>query len=317
MNNLTDIERRFAAAAPRLRARRRRLVQAILESPDETFHLSSHQMARRYSVDPATIVRTVQALGYGRFADFSSDLRKHFVSRITPYTVMKATASERRSVADYIRQAVERDLESLHLLAKSLDIDQVKMLARRIIQARRVTIVGIDMAASLSSFLAYALQVLGVDAEAPAGSAGNLFHHVKHMGARDLLVAISFRRGLRDTLQAVITARAHGVPTFGITDSPMTPIARYCDMHLLAPISSPSFTGSYVAPMALMNAIVLACAHQNPARSLAFLRENEAEYNSGARWFKDPAAPHHRSNGGSGIGGHTPPRRSSRRRGRT
>lgn len=312
MNAATAIERRFAEAQPRIRVRRQKLVQAILETPDETFHLSSRAMAKRYHVDPATIVRTIQALGYKRFADFSSDLRNHFIARITPYTVMKATARERRSVADHIRHSVEQDLENLHAFSVEMDPAQVQAVARRIHRSRRVCVVGVDLAASLAMFLAYDLQVLGFNAVAPTGSAGNLFHHVKHLTSRDLLIAISFRRGLRDTVVAVQRAREAGVPTVGITDSSITPIASYCDQHLIAPIGSPLFSGSYVAPMAVMNAIVVACAHQNPARSLAILRENEAEYNSGPRWFTGPAGPGARSGNTTANGGVAAP--ASRRR---
>ncbi len=289
----TDIERRFADVRPRLQARRRRLLQAILDSPDETFHLSSREMARRYDVDPATIVRTVQALGYRKFADFSSDLRNHFVARITPYTVMKATARERRSIADHVRHSVEHDLQNLHTLANALDIPKVQALARQISRARRISVVGVDLAASLAYFLAYLLQVLGFDASAPTGSAGNLWHHVKHLRSKDLLIAVSFRRGLRETVDAVLSAQGNGVPTFGITDSDLTPIAHHCDEYLVASTASDSFGGSYVAPMALFNAILVACAHQDPGRSLAILREHEQEYVSGPRWFQErpPARP--------------------------
>ena len=83
-------------------------------------------------------------------------------------------------------------------------------------------------------------------------------------------------------------ARDRGIPTFGITDGNSTPVAMYCDGHLIAPIHSPSYTGSYVAPMALINTIILACAHLRPKRALAMLGRTEAEYRSGERWYQDP-----------------------------
>jgi hypothetical protein len=89
-------------------------------------------------------------------------------------------------------------------------------------------------------------------------------------------------------VHAVLRARSRGVPTFGITDGSTTPIAMHCDAHLLAPISSPSFTGSYVAPMALINAITLACTHLQPKRALAILRATEKDYRSGERWYQEP-----------------------------
>jgi DNA-binding MurR/RpiR family transcriptional regulator len=67
MTPRSEIESRFANAEARLNTHRRQLVRAILDSPSETFFLSSRQLALRYAVDPATIVRTIQALGYERF----------------------------------------------------------------------------------------------------------------------------------------------------------------------------------------------------------------------------------------------------------
>src|SRR4026208_2091091 len=83
--SLTSLEVRFAKSS--LSGSRRRLIREILDNHEQTFFLSSREMAKRYNVDAATIVRTVQALGYERFADFAADLRQHFVDHITPHPV--------------------------------------------------------------------------------------------------------------------------------------------------------------------------------------------------------------------------------------
>ena len=292
----TPLEVRFAQS--QLSRSRRQLIRAILDNHEEAFFLSSREMAKRYNVDAATLVRTVQALGYERFADFAADLRHHFVRQITPYAVLKAATREKRSVVDHIRHGVERDSENLSVLRSSLDADQVVELAKAIHRSRRILVVGVDLAASLAWFLAYGLTPLGIDAEAPVGSAGNLQHKIDVLNGRDLLVAISFGRCLRETVESVLRARERGVPTYGITDGNTTPIAVHCDAHLVAPTDSPSFTGSYVAPMALVNAIIVACAHLQPKRSLALLGRTEEEYRSGERWYQEPSRPSRSGNDG-------------------
>ncbi len=285
-SSLTSLEVRFAKSA--LSGSRRRLIKEILDNHEQTFFLSSREMAKRYNVDAATIVRTVQALGYERFADFAADLRQHFVKHITPYTVLKAATQEGRSVTDQVRHCLERDVESLSMLSSSLATDRAVELARRIHGARRILVVGVDLAASLAWFLAYGLTPLGFDAEAPVGSTGNLQHKIDLMTEKDLMVAISFGRCLRETVEAVERAHSRGIPTFGITDSDTTPIALHCDDYLVASTSSPSFTGSYVAPMALLNTIIVACAHLRPKRALAMLSRTEHEYRTGKRWYQEP-----------------------------
>ena len=113
---LTPLGERFFKAQAELSSSRQKLLRLIIDESNETFFLSSRELGRRYNVDSATIIRTVQALGYEKFADFAHDLRKHFVTQITPYTAMKAAEQTHLSVADRVRQ--------------SLDQDQVEIIAR-------------------------------------------------------------------------------------------------------------------------------------------------------------------------------------------
>ena len=282
----TPLEARFIKAQTNLSASRQRLLRRILGEPHESFFLSSREMARRYGVDSATIVRTVQAMGYQKFADFAHDLRNHFVTQITPYTAMKAAAQKNGSVADFVGQSIEQDLENLNALKASLDVNKVVELAKQIHRTRRIVVVGIDFAASLAMSLAYGLVRLGCDAEAPTGSTGVVQNKVRIMTDRDLLVAISFGQGLRETIEAVQQAKRQNVPTFGITDGDKTPIARFCDEYIIASVARSSFIDSYVASVAAINAILVACAHSQPKRALELLAQTEKEYSNGARWYQ-------------------------------
>src|SRR6187402_3098281 len=82
----TPLGAKFLANQSNLSSSRKRLLRKILEESNETFFLSSRELGRRYDVNTATVIRTIQALGYEKFADFSNDLREHFVTQITPYS---------------------------------------------------------------------------------------------------------------------------------------------------------------------------------------------------------------------------------------
>jgi DNA-binding MurR/RpiR family transcriptional regulator len=284
----TALEARFAQAQSRLNPRRKQLIRSILNSPDETCFLSSRELAKRFNVDAATIVRTTQVLGYENFAAFAADLRQHLVSRINPYTVLKAATREGRSLTDHIDHSLDKALDNINTLRTGLDRKIVIELARRIHRSRRTLIVGVDFATSLAYYFAYALSSMGFDAEAPIGSTGYLQHKVEALSPKDLLVGISFGQCLRETVEAVQRAKSQGVPTFGITDSDTTPIARYCDVHLLAFVAGTSFFNSYVAPVAALDMILVACAHVDPRRSLTRLRPTDKEYVLGRRWYREP-----------------------------
>ena len=296
-SQISALEMRLAKAEAEGQLNRSRvtLLRSILDHSEETYFLSSRELAKRYGVDIATVVRTTQALGYERFADFEADLRKHFVMRITPYRAMKTATEERRTPADHITHSLQRDLENVTQLRNRLNVDRVLQAAKRIRRARRVLIVGIDFAASLAWCLDYHLTVVGIHSEAPVGTTGNLHYKLRSLNSKDLLIAISFGRCLRETVNAAIEARSRGVPTLGITDTELSPIARYCDSYLLASVTSPSLAASYAAAMALVNALVTACAHISPKRSLQVMAQSEKDYYSSDRWFQD--TPRRATNG--------------------
>lgn len=283
----TPLGVRFLEAASGLSSSRQRLLKQILDESNETFFLSSREMGRRYNVNTATIIRSIQALGYEKFADFAHDLREYFVTGITPYSAMKAAAETDQSVVDRVRQSVEKDVANVSEFRADLDPERIVDIANRINLAQRIVVLGIDFAASLAGSLAYGLVRLGYDADAPIGSSGVVHNRIKIMTPKDLLIAISFGRGLRETIEAVKSARRRNIPSFGITNGDATPIAKYCDSHLVATIARTSFIDSYVAPTALINAILVACAHSQSERSLEHLRQFEEEYASSSRWYAE------------------------------
>ena len=199
---VTPLEHRVQQAEARLSSRRQKLVRAIVDNAEETYYLSSRQMGRRYGVDAATIVRTLQVLGYKQYADFISDLRSHFVTRITQYRVMRSSARERRSVEGQVLHSLEMDRANFESLREGVSPARIVELARRIDKAQQIVVVGVDFAYSLAWQMAYGLSWLGLRAEAPMGSYGNLHNRARALGLRDILVAISFGRCLRVSVEA-------------------------------------------------------------------------------------------------------------------
>lgn len=298
----TPIEERLSRAESKLAPNRRRLIHEILANSEDTCFLTSRKLAKRYNVDPGTVIRTIQALGYRKYEEFITDLRSHFIVRITPYAVMKAAAREPRSIADHVQHSLETDAHNVQELRSSLDAKRAVGLARRLAKTRRILVVGVDLAAPLAGLLSYALASIGYDAEAPMGSTGNLRQKVNLLGPKDLLIGISFSRCLRETVNAVFRARELGVPTFGITDSDASPIARYCDEFWITSIASPAFSGSYVGPVAAMNALLVACAHVRRRRTLLLLKQKNEELQSGTRWYPLDDHDLHENDGNSADG---------------
>lgn len=282
--------RRMATARARMADSRRLLLEGILGDLDETVFLSSRELATRFRTDPATIVRTVQALGYGTFADFARDLRSHFLTHVNPYRIMAREVTTHRGAAFHVQACLERDAQNVREARERLDPAVLAEAGARLYRCRRIVVVAGDLEHSLAEFLAYVLTALGLNAASPTGE-GLTLHHQRALGRGDALVALGFRRCLRVPVEAIEAAAAAGAYTLAITDAPTTPLARRAGTALLVPIEGESFVGSYAPTLLAINALAVACAHADPKRTLKILRPTEQEYEHGARWFRETAPP--------------------------
>lgn len=294
--------RRIHAAQEKLSGGRRQLVDGILGNIEETVFLSSPELAARFNTDPATVVRTVQMLGYAGFGDFSRDLRSHFLTRVNPYRVMAVEAADHKGAAHHARLSLQRDLGNLQRLNDSCDPATLAAVGERLSRCRQVVVIAGDLDHLLAQLLAYALSGIGILATAPSGE-GLTLVHLRALTPEDAWIGIGYRRCLRVPVEAMREARKRGAFTVAITDAMTTPLARHAERTLLAPIEAESFAGSYVASLAIVNALLVTCAHANAERTLALLKPTEAEYLHGLRWYQEPASAGRREAKPNGKGG--------------
>ena len=266
-----------------LSAKRQELIRPILEHPREYVLLSVRSMAKRLRTDPATVVRIVRGLGFASYRDFQHHLHELSLAFATSLDTMQR-ADRDSNMPAFVRDALGQDLKNLQGLKNSLDAQRLAALARRFYEARRIVILASDLAALLAEYLEYQISLLGLPVFS-ARSAGRIVHLTRALNKRDLAIGITFRRGLRQTVEGVQQARAHGAYCVGISDTYLSPIARECDEFFVASTESTSFAASYVAPVALIDAILAACAQYRRPHTLALLEEIAEEQRKGARWY--------------------------------
>lgn len=266
-----------------LSAKRQEIIRPILEHPRDYVLLSVRAMAKRLHTDPATVVRIVRGLGFESYRDFQRHLHDLSIAFATSLDTMQSTGRV-TSMPAYVREALEQDLKNLHGLKNSLDAPRLVSLAKRFYDARRIVLLAGDLAAILADYLEYQITLLGLPVFT-ATSAGRIAHLVRTVSNRDLVLAISFRRGLRQTVEGVHLAKARSAYCVGITDTYVSPLARECDEVFLASVESTSFGASYAAPVALVNAILAACGQYHRPQTLAILKEIAEEQRKGFRWY--------------------------------
>lgn len=269
-----------------LSPKRQEIIRPVLENPRPYVLLSVRALADRLGTDPATTVRIVQGLGFATYKDFQRHLHDLSVAFATSLDTMKAAAErEGKGPSANVRAAMQRDLQNLQALNNSLNAENICALASRIFEAPKVLLLGGDAATSLVHHLEYHLTMIGLPIIS-ATTAGRVSHVVRNVTRKDLVIGISFRRGLRQTVEGLQTAKRNGAYVVGITDTFVSPLARSADECFIASVETPSFGASYVAPMALIDAIVSAVATLKPRQIMSLIKQADEEQRRGFRWYK-------------------------------
>jgi DNA-binding MurR/RpiR family transcriptional regulator len=272
----------LAERIDQLSVRRQEIIRPILEHPREYVLLSVRALAKRLGTDPATIVRIVRGLGFDSYRELQHYLHELSLAFATSLDTMQSTGRD-GSMPGYIRDSLEQDVKNLQGLKNSLDARRLVSLAKRLYVARRIVILAEDLAGYLANYLEYQISLVGLPVFA-ATCGGRITHLVRNVNKQDLVVAISFRRCLRQTVEGAQQARARGAYCVGISDTYLSPLARECHELFLASVECSSLGTSYTAPIALLNAILAACGHYRRAQTLTMAKEIAEEQRIGFRW---------------------------------
>ncbi len=273
----------LAELIEKLTVKRQEIIRPILEHPREFVLLSVRAMAQRLKTDPATVVRIVQGLGFASYREFQHHLHELSIAYATPVDMMQSAGSD-SSMPALVQESLAQGFKNVHALKNSLDAKRLSRVAKRFYNARRIVVFAADGAAILAEYLEYQLTIIGLPILACA-SAGGMTHLARVVNKRDVVVAISFRRGLRQTVEGAQQARAHGAYCIGIADTYLSPLARVCNEVFLASIDAASFGMSFTAPIALLDAIIASCGQYRRPLTLAVAEEIAEEQRKGFRWY--------------------------------
>jgi DNA-binding MurR/RpiR family transcriptional regulator len=276
----------LADRVSQLSPRRREIIRPALEDPRRFVLLSVRDMAKKLGTDPATTVRIARGLGFESYKEFQHYLHELSVVGATVLDAMQAAATHDSSVNSRMQTCLNQELKNFRTFYNGVDLERLEKVARRLWKARRILLLGGDFAACLVAYFHYQLNILGLPVFTGVAP-GETVHSVRHLRQGDILFAISFRRGLRMTIEGIQQARKLGAYCIGITDTYISPVARFSDEFFLTPVDAASFGASYSAPLCLLNVLVVAMTEIHRTKTLQIMKKVAEEQRHGFRFYQE------------------------------
>lgn len=258
-----------------LTRRQTKLADFILQNADEVVFMTAAQLAEASGVSDATVVRLAQTLGFEGFPELKQHLRSFMLNRLDTVSRFKQTSRHIRSVEELIAAVVEQDAKNLAEAAARIDTESIIRIARVLKDAEMVNIIGLRSAHSLAVLLSSTLGFLGKKVRLIVPGTGELWREVSLISHGSVLVAISFPRYTRLTIEVAETARRAGAVVISLTDSPFSPLAPFSNHVLAARCRIDSFIESYVTILSLLNSLVTAVAFLDGKKAVTQLRRME------------------------------------------
>ena len=238
----------------------RRIARYITESYDKAAFMTANRLGKTVGVSESTVVRFAVDLGFDGYPSMQKAMREMVLNRLTSVQRIEV-ANDRFGDQDVVSMVLHSDIEKLRQTSELLSRETFAEAVNAILEARRVYILGVRSVAPLANFLGYYLNYMFEHVHNLSGlSPEEMFEKILSISSQDVVIAFSFPRYSASTTKAARYCRSAGATVIGITDSPDSPLGQCSDRVLLAKSDMVSLVDSLVAPLSLVNALIVALA---------------------------------------------------------
>lgn len=253
-NLLSEIEIRM----PSFSKGQKLISNYILENYDKAAYMTASKLGKIVQVSESTVVRFAIELGFEGYPEFQHALQEIVRTRLTAAQRMEVTNSLIGD-GDILSKVLMGDAEKIKRTLEDIDASAFEEAVQILAGAKNIYILGVRASASLAGFLAHGLRMISDNVKFVQTTSGSeMFEQIMNIGENDVMVAISFPRYSKRMKNAVSFAKHAGANVIAITDSTASPIAPSADQLLLAKSDMASFADSLVAPMSIINALIVA-----------------------------------------------------------
>ena len=235
----------------------KRIAAYILENPDKAAFMTASRLGRMADVSESTVVRFASELGYDGYPGMRKAIQDTIRSRLTSVQRI-AVAQETMDETNVLESVLMADIDKLHVTLDECSRASFNEAVERIVGARHIYIVGMRSSTCLANFLGFYLNLLLENVHIIQDTAvSEVYEQIIRIREGDVFIGISYPRYSSRTVRAMKFAKSSGAHVIGITDGAASPFVGVADTLLYAKSDMVSFLDSLVAPLSLINALIV------------------------------------------------------------
>lgn len=236
------------------------IAKYLIEQFDKAAFMTASKLGSTVGISESTVVRFAMEMGFEGYPELQNALQGLIRNRLTSVQRMEV-ATNRLGNSDVLSSVLASDIENIRLTLDNLDRTEFESVIDTIIGAKKIYILGVRSSSALASFLGFYFNLIFVNVRlVHTTSASEIFEQILRVEKGDVVIGISFPRYSKRTVKALQYAQKSGADVITITDSTNSPVAKYAKHVLTAKSDMASFVDSLVAPLSLINALIMAVA---------------------------------------------------------
>ena len=253
-NILTQIEEKYASFSKG----QRRIADYILKNYDKAAFMTATKLGSSADISESTVVRFASELGYSGYPEMKRALQSVVRKRLTSVQRIEVSKDLLEN-SDILSAVLSADIEQINMTMQEAVREDFKKAVDAIVSAKHIYVFGLRSSSALAGFMGFYFNLLFDNVRVVNEySMSDVFEQIMRVGDGDVFIGLCFPRYSKRTIRAMHYAKERGANVIGITDAQSSPIAKIADVTLCARSDMISFVDSLVAPMSIVNALIVA-----------------------------------------------------------
>ncbi len=244
--------------SPQFSKGQRLIANYIVNHFDKAAFMTAFKLGTTVGVSESTVVRFASEVGFSGYPELQKALQELIRNKLTTVQRMDVTSDQLEN-GNVLARVLGKDIEKIRRTLEETSERDCAGAVDAICSAKTIYIIGVRSSSALATFLSFYFNHIFSDVRLiNTNSRSEMFEHIMRIGEGDVFIGFSFPRYSKRTVQAAHYARANGAKVIALTDTGKAPIADAAHFLLMARSDMISFVDSLVAPLSMVNALIVA-----------------------------------------------------------